>query len=325
MSRRLDAAPVHRDGTAAAAAGVALMSFGVVYPHFVDADSWLVYLYASPFGLIPCPTLAFVCGVTLMAGGFSSWFGGLIAAMSMMYGVMGVWRLGVPLDWPLVAAAVVLGGRALPARWRESASGAAQIAIQIALGPVLHRWRSRWGARPVEIARELPGDEIVAPSMWSYNHAITIHATRRRVWPWLVQIGQGRGGFYSYEGLENLAGCDIHNVCEIRPELQELRVGDRIRMHASGVGPLVARIDPERALVLGGPPDADGSQASWAMYLFDEGDGRTRLLERGRHRAGRGLAAKLAFGPYLLDPIGFVMSRRMLQTIRRLAEESWTP
>jgi hypothetical protein len=140
------------------------------------------------------------------------------------------------------------------------------------------------------------------------------------VWRWLVQIGQGRGGFYSYQGLENLAGCGIYNVAEIRPELQELHAGDTIRMHASGFGPYVTVLEPERALVVGGPPDAAGSRTTWSFHLLDGPDGTTRLIERGRAAPGKGLLAQLIAGPYLLDPIGFVMSRKMLKTIKQLAE-----
>jgi hypothetical protein len=202
----------------------------------------------------------------------------------------------------------------------EAAGGAAQIAGQLALGPVLHRWRARWGATDDETHRPLPGDDLVPRPDWTYTHAVTIDAPRAAVWPWLVQLGQGRGGFYSYEGLENLVGCDIHNVPELRPELQELREGDVVRMHRAGYGPEVVELEPTRALVLGGDPDARGSRAVWSFHLVELPDDRTRLIERGRNRAGRGLLAKLGFGPYLLDPIGFVMSRKMLRTIKRLAE-----
>jgi hypothetical protein len=202
----------------------------------------------------------------------------------------------------------------------ESLSGATQIALQLALGPVLHRWRTRWGATPDEIALRLPGDELVPTPTWSYNHAVTIDAPPAAVWPWLVQLGQDRGGFYSYEGLENLAGCDIHNVTEIRPELQRLRVGDRVRMYRNGFGPDVALLQPPHALVLGGAPDRTGSRFTWAFYVLDAGDGRSRLLERGRSFVGRGVAAALGVGPSLMDPVGFVMSRKMLGTIKRLAE-----
>jgi hypothetical protein len=205
-------------------------------------------------------------------------------------------------------------------RFAEAVWGALQIGAHLALGPVLRSRRRRWGATDDEIGRRLPGDEIVAEPHWSYNHALTIHAPPAAVWPWLVQLGQARGGFYSYEGLQNLMGCDIHNVLEIRPQLQRLQVGDTVRMHASGVGPRVAVLETERALVLGGEADSEGSAATWAFYLFEGPAGTTRLLERGRGRAGRGLAAKLGFGPTLMDPVGFVMSKKMLRTIRRLAE-----
>ena len=202
----------------------------------------------------------------------------------------------------------------------DSAWGAIQIAFHLALGPVLHRWRTRWGATDAEVYRPLPGDDIVPRADWSYTHAITIDVPRASVWPWLVQIGQGRGGFYSYEALENLVGCDIHNVPEIRADLQQLREGDVIRMHRSGYGPEVLEMEPGRALVLGGDPDARGSRALWSFHLVDLPGGRTRLSERGRSTAGRGVLAKLGFGPYVVDPVGFVMSKKMLRTIKRLAE-----
>lgn len=205
----------------------------------------------------------------------------------------------------------------------ESISGASQIAVQVLLYPLLRRWRRRWGSTEEERALRLPGDELVPEPQWTYNHAVSIDAPRSAVWPWLLQLGQGRGGFYTYEGLENLVGCQIHNVMEIRPELQRLRVGDTIVTHGgSGYGPPVTRIEPERALVLGGPPNEKGSQATWAFHLLDGPNGSTRLLERGHGVAGRGLLEKLGFGPYLIDPIGFVMSKKMLRAIKKLAEAS---
>jgi hypothetical protein len=205
----------------------------------------------------------------------------------------------------------------------DSISGASQIAVHILLYPLLRGWRRRWGSTVEERALHLPGDELVPEPEWTYNHAISIDAPRSAVWPWLVQLGQGRGGFYAYEALENLVGCQIHNVMEIRAELQGLRVGDRIITHGrSGFGPPVTRIEPDRALVLGGPPNEKGSQATWAFHLLDGPDGSMRLVERGRGVAGMGAAEKLGFGPYLIDPIGFVMSKKMLRTIKKLAETS---
>jgi hypothetical protein len=202
----------------------------------------------------------------------------------------------------------------------ESVWAAVLIGMHLLTGPLMHRWRIRWGATPAEMRWPLPGDDLIPSPTWSYTHAITIDAPRSVVWPWLVQMGQARGGFYSYAGLENLVGCGIRNVEEIRPELQSLRVGDAIRMHRSGIGPRVTMLEPGRALVLGGEPDARGSRATWSFHLLSRGDGTTRLVERGRNLVGRGLLARLLHGPYVIDPIGFVMSRRMLRTIKRLAE-----
>jgi hypothetical protein len=205
----------------------------------------------------------------------------------------------------------------------ESISGASQIAANLLLYPLLRGWRRRWGATEEERDLRLPGDELVPVPDWRYDHAISIDVPPAAAWPWLVQLGQGRGGFYSYEGLENLVGCQIRNVMEIRPELQSLSVGDKIVLHGrSGYGPEVMRLEPERALVLGGPPNESGSQATWGFYLLAGPNGTTRLLERGRNVAGRGLAEKLGFGPYLMDPIGFVMSKKMLQTLKKLVEAS---
>jgi hypothetical protein len=94
------------------------------------------------------------------------------------------------------------------------------------------------GATEEERALRLPGDELVPSPQWTYNHAVSIDAPRSAVWPWLVQLGAGRGGFYSYEGLENLVGCRVRNVFEIRADLQELQVGDKVVLHGrSGLVP----------------------------------------------------------------------------------------
>ena len=90
----------------------------------------------------------------------------------------------------------------------EGIEGAFLIGANLALWPLLRGWRLRWGATDDEIQRTLPGDELVPNPKWSYTHTITIRVPPAEVWPWLAQMGQGRGGFYSYEWLENLVGCD---------------------------------------------------------------------------------------------------------------------
>ena len=94
----------------------------------------------------------------------------------------------------------------------EGIGGALLIGVNLVLGPILRPKRIRWGATDDEVQQTVPGDELVPQPKWSYTQAITIRAPAAEVWPWLVQMGQGRGGFYSYESLENLVGCDIHNT-----------------------------------------------------------------------------------------------------------------
>jgi hypothetical protein len=92
------------------AAGGGVILFGWIYPHFVRTESWVTYLYASPFGVLPCPTLAVVIGITLIFRHLSamSWRAGLMAT-GLLYGAIGVFRLGVLLDWGLLLASAMLG------------------------------------------------------------------------------------------------------------------------------------------------------------------------------------------------------------------------
>ncbi len=193
---------------------------------------------------------------------------------------------------------------------------------------LLARWRrasrTTWGATAPEVMGALPGDELISGSTWGYTHAITINASPGAVWPWLVQIGQGRGGFYSFELLENLAGCHIHNTDVIVPEFQRLDVGDPVRLAPKGPPPLlVAIVEPEQLLALVGGDPGDAEPISlWAFHLVQTDTGATRLIERGRYRVSGSVGARLMLGPTLLEPISFVMSRQMLRTIKQLAESA---
>jgi hypothetical protein len=100
----------------------------------------------------------------------------------------------------------------------QSCAGAALIAVHVALTAPLRRWRTTWGATPAEAAATMPGDELIPNQKWRYTHAVTIEAPPDLVWPWVVQLGQGRGGFYSYVGLENLIGCQVRNTDKVLRE-----------------------------------------------------------------------------------------------------------
>ena len=141
--------------------------------------------------------------------------------------------------WRLVVAVMSWHKGRRPGRlfsWRlsrevlEGIGGGAQVAVVTLSAPVVRHWYNRWGATPAEIAGTMPGDELVPLPKMTSTRAIAINAPPEDVWAWLVQIGQGRGGFYSFDALENLLRCDIHSADRIIPQLQELHTGDLIRL-----------------------------------------------------------------------------------------------
>ncbi len=187
----------------------------------------------------------------------------------------------------------------------------------------LRPWLLSWGAAPGELTKSLPGDEFVEHPMSGCTRAITIDAPPERVWPWIAQIGQGRGGFYSYTSLENLAGCQIVNADRIHPEWQTVKPGDVVRLHPKAPPIPVALVRPGHALVLGaraGPGAPGFPSVTWAFVLEPAGTGRTRLLIRWRSSfpptAGQYLTNK-----YALEPIHFIMERRMMLGIKERAEK----
>ena len=194
----------------------------------------------------------------------------------------------------------------------------------------------RWGATDEELKAALPGDELVPAADLTATRAVTVCAVAGEVWPWIAQLGQGRGGFYSYDFLENLVGCDIHSAERVVAEWQSIDVGDAVHLHPE-VGLIVAVVEPGRALVLRGgvaigrrPPPYD---FTWAFVLRDQADGSTRLMVRERYGYSRWWA-RLLVEP--VEVISFVMSRRMLRGIKQRSERgarcaaavrlvSWTP
>jgi hypothetical protein len=137
---------------------------------------------------------------------------------------------------------------------RAAAPGAAIIGSVAAYLLVVRPWQLRWGATGEERGAALDGDDLIANPDLMATRAITVHAPAAQVWPWIAQLGQGRGGFYSYDTLENLVGCDIHSADRIVPQWQDLKVGDQVKLHPE-VGPGVAVVEQGRVLVLrGGVP-----------------------------------------------------------------------
>lgn len=216
---------------------------------------------------------------------------------------------------------------------RDLLVGGTQLVATIVAAPVLRRAYNRYGATDAEMGQALPGDALVAEPKLGYTRAVTIGAPPETVWPWLVQMGQGRGGFYSYDALENLVGCGIHSVDRVLPDHQDLAVGDLVRSGRDNQPCWqVMDVEPGRHLVLLGAgtpedpavpavvdevPDRDYVASTWQWVLRPEAEGRhTRLIVRQR----------TTFSPHqswlwhLVEPVNFVMERRMLRGIRRRAE-----
>ena len=171
-----------------------------------------------------------------------------------------------------------------------------------------------WGATEEEAGRSLPGDELLEDPAVVSTRAITIDAPPSAVWPWLVQMGSGRGGAYTYDWIENLFGLGMHSAERIHPEWQNLAVGDVIPGRESLQGMRVEVLDPERALVT---RSEDGTWV-WAFVLEDLG-GRTRLLSRNRiAMPDPSLGDRI--GMAVMEPGSLVMERKMLHGIKERAE-----
>ena len=156
--------------------GTGLVAFGWTYPHFLITDTWTAYVYASPFGLLPCPTLSVVIGMTLIFRGlYSPRWSMPLSAAGLFYGLIGVFTLRVVLDIWLLTGAILL---------------VVMVAADLVIGAVR--------ATHSERARPLPGDELVPDAIGTLTHAITIAGSAGAVWSWLVQMGAGsRAGWYS--------------------------------------------------------------------------------------------------------------------------------
>ncbi|HET8989366.1 MAG TPA: SRPBCC family protein [Humibacillus sp.] len=186
-------------------------------------------------------------------------------------------------------------------------------------------WTFRWtylhyGASGGEPVETLPGDDLLPAADLVATRAITIAATPDQVWPWLAQLGQGRGGFYSYDRLENLAGCEIESADRIHPEWQDVRVGDPFRLHPK-LALVVAEVNPGHSLVIDGrarPGEpAPPYDFTWAFVVRRHPGLRTRLIVRERFGyttpASRLIVEPLAAGSAL-------MTRKMLHGIQERVE-----
>ncbi len=231
---------------------------------------------------------------------------------------------------------------------RVGFAGAALIAIPAAVGLLLlnRRVGRSWGATSDEVATAMPGDDVVRNPMWQTTHGISIHAPATGIWPWLVQMGITRGGWYLSQRLDKIVWrIDNPSVDRIVPELQQLSVGDLIPDSVNGTAHFrVVAIEPGRALILhsrrhptsGIWPDLTAPNPglyldfSWAFVLKEAVDGTTRLLLRSRSTVMLGRKPAPAWMRVFLplaDFADFIYSRQMLRGIRQRVERTgpYTP
>lgn len=198
---------------------------------------------------------------------------------------------------------------------------AAAVGTALAYTRWVRPWHLRWGATGPELFELLPGDEFCRHPVIESTRAVTIDAPIDAVWPWLAQIGQGRGGFYSYTWFENLFLTHMRNAGRIHPEWQHVAPGDSIRTHPLVAIP-VAEVEAGHYLILG----AHG-RGSWAFVIKPMPGDRTRFVVRGRSGYTfpdlklRPLNALYWRGIY--EPLHFIMERGMMLGLKQRAETAW--
>ena len=182
---------------------------------------------------------------------------------------------------------------------------------------LIRPWHERWGATDEEVQRAMPGDDEVKRPMIKGTRAVTIDARPEEIWPWLVQIGTGRAGWYSYDWIENRMGLDISSTDRIIPEFQHLEVGDTIPL-APGLAIPVKAIKPNESLLLVGH-DPKMGDTSWVFVLYPLDKRHTRLVIRARVRWP--LTPGGILWLLVTEPGSFLMVRKMLLGIKQRAEQ----
>jgi hypothetical protein len=318
--------------------GLAHASIGVWA--FAEGPAWLITLLwgaamlgylGSAAGVLRVPLLREWWKLTLVGATSSSIL--LLLVFGHAYGVFGVLIdvvvLIVALGWAqpridadvAVVEAVGAEGLRFPTLhrvgWGIGLLALAYATVVVAIRPLY----VRWGTTAAERAASLPGDDLRPDARYRVDHAITIRAPADLVWPWLVQLGQDRGGFYSYSWLERAIGDHIQNADRIHPEWQHVQPGDLVRAVQPGylggrvtdVGWRVLDVVPGRALILD----------KWGAFVVQPLDARTsRLIVRTREPGTPSLLG-IALGPvnvFMFEPAHFIMQRGMLRGVRDRAE-----
>lgn len=211
-----------------------------------------------------------------------------------------------------------------------SGIGGAAIAAFALLTPFLRQQRSHWGIDADTAGRTYPGDHLIDEPRWSWTHGVEVDAPSEAVWQWIVQVGADRGGFYSYQWLENVAGCELRNAETVHPEWA-LLPGENLLLHPDMPPLKIREVVPRRYLLAEASADPDAratgkpwAAVSWLFLIEPFGRDRCRLISRYRCESSDDLRTRLSYGPSLAEPAGFAMDRRMLLGIKARAERMAT-
>ncbi|HMA01757.1 MAG TPA: hypothetical protein VKP02_05275 [Gemmatimonadaceae bacterium] len=309
---------------------------------FADGNVWVVEplwgiamlgYFAAAFGIMGMPLLRRRWKEILVIATFAS-------MLLLLISVSDLAMIGISIDVVILVAALVWEGDVIDAevsagdsmdrgarhhlllrraKWAIAGLFLLYAGVVVLVRPTY----LQWGTTADERVATLPGDELAPNARYRIDHAITIHAPANAVWPWIAQLGQDRGGFYSYDWLERLFGDDIHNADRIHPEWQQRLPGDFVPAtqpdylggRFGALGWSVVDVVPERALVL----------RDWGAFVVQPVDDKTsRLIVRTR---GDGLpsAVSLLAGPFtvfVFEPAHFIMQRAMLRGVRDRAERA---
>jgi hypothetical protein len=315
MRRNLLGIALLLHGLAHANAGMLAADGSRVLPTVLWAVASVAFL-AAGFGLLGVRRLDRHWQVLGLAGALSS-----LALLAIYRPATAM--AGVAVD---VATLGVLFFVSIPPRARREPGRLARLGRVVAYGALTYvavvilarPWHSRWGSSDADLRAALPGDSLVPHPHYTIQHAVTIRAAPDDVWPWLVQLGQDRGGFYSYDWLERAFGDRIRNADRVHPEWQTLREGDLVRAtqpdylggrFGPDIGWRVVGLEPGRAIALGG----------WGAFVLQPANGATRLIVRTRG-AGSPNVALAPFGLLVFEPAHFIMERRMLLGIKERVE-----
>jgi hypothetical protein len=191
-----------------------------------------------------------------------------------------------------------------------------------AVSPVMRPWHMRWGATDAEVAGPMPGDKVVPRAQFNATRSITIDAPPDEVWPWIAQLGYRRGGFYTYDQVDNAGEPSADRIID---EYQDLKPGDLIPMWHESHGLAIAyNVDsfevPKWMLWVHRPHEREEPDSTWSWRLDELPTGRTRLITRMKQDYRWRTPALALFNLVLMEFGDFAMERRMLKGIKVRAE-----